>query len=142
MIQSLVVKKAGVLPETVKVWPVALAALVAVGRILRSLLAPVVVTVQMAVRQQGVLVELGRVLLPENLEKLQETYIAAVAAALQSLLLEQELLLVEMAVVHQEENQPPIILAAVAAAMMATAALASLLSASIRRRQHEIRNRN
>ena len=107
-----------------------LAALVVVLRILRLVLEAgqqkAVVTVQMAVRQQGVLVELGRVLLPENLEKLQETYIAAVAAALQSLLLEQELLLVEMAVVHQVENQPPIILAAVAAAMMATAALASL----------------
>ena len=126
MRQQVVVKKAGVLPEIKKAWLVALAALVAVVRILRSLLAPVVVTVQMAVRQQGVLVELGRVLLPENLEKLQETYIAAVAAAFQSLLWEQEQPLVAMAVAQKVESQPLTILAAVVAEMAATAAQASL----------------
>ena len=71
-------------------------------------------------------VELVRALLPENLEKLQETYIAAVAAAFQSLLWEQEQPLVAMAVAQKVESQPLTILAAVVAEMAATAAQASL----------------
>ena len=71
-------------------------------------------------------VELDRVLLPENLEKILEIYIAAVAVGLPKLFSEQEQPLVAMAVAQKVENQPPIILAAVAAVMMATAALASL----------------
>ena len=47
-----------------------------------------------------------------------------------------------MAVAQKVESQPLIILAAAVAEMAALAALASLLSAIIRRRQHEIRNRN
>ena len=72
------------------------------------------------------LLELDKALLQENLEKLQETYIAAVAAALQRLLWEQEQPLVAMAVEQKVESQPLTILAAVVAEMAATAAQASL----------------
>ena len=71
-------------------------------------------------------VELVRALLPENLEKLPEIYIAAVAVGLPKLFSEHEQPLVAMAVAQKVENQPLIILAAVAAVMMATAALVSL----------------
>ena len=70
--------------------------------------------------------ELDRVLLPENLEKILEIYIAAVAVGLPKLFSEQEQPLVAMAVAQKVESQPLTILAAVVAEMAATAAQASL----------------
>ena len=145
MRQPLVVKKEAVLLAIGELLLVVLAALVVAVQVLLPaiMLELVVVTVQTVFQYQlWVQVELVKALLPENLEKLQETCIAAVAVELPILCIRQNLPPVAMAVEQKVQSQQPTIPVVAVAAVMDTAALVSLLSASIRRRQHEIRNRN